>query len=177
MDMRPMLRGEVDRIVIDYAFSPRLPESVEPDGNARVHGEMTDSAGYMRLRLFAEVPFCGVCARCLEPVNDTFTAELERTVAAEGTLTEAQLEENVDEYAVILNGLLDLDELVGEEIFLTFPMRVLCSPDCPGLCPKCGKSLKEGACGCKTHEVDPRLAVLANYEWAKDEDDKSATKK
>lgn len=173
LDMRPMLRGEVDRIAIDFPFSPRLPEGVEPDGEARVSGEVTDSAGYMRLRLSAEVPFCGFCARCLDPVSDTFTVELERTVATEGTLTKEQLEENVDEYAVIQNGLLDLDELIGEEIFLTFPMRVLCSPDCPGLCPKCGKSLKSGACGCKTHEIDPRLAVLANYEWAKDEDGKS----
>ncbi len=176
MDMRPMLRGEVDRIAIDYTFLPRLPEGNEPDADARVTGEVTDSAGYMRLRLHAEVPFRGLCARCLDAVNDTFAVDLERTVAAEGTLSKRQLEENVDEYAVIQNGLLELDELVGEEIFLTFPMRVLCSPDCPGLCPKCGKPLKGGACGCQTHEVDPRLAILANYEWAKDEDDSQKTK-
>ncbi len=173
MDMRPMLRGEVRRIAIDYSFSPQLPEGVEPNGCTRVCGEVTDNAGYMRLTLCANVGYRGVCARCLETVEDTFTVELARTVAAEGTLTREQLEENVDEYAVVQNGLLDLDELVGEEIFLTFPMRVLCSPDCPGLCPKCGKPLKEGACGCNTREVDPRLAILANYEWAKDEDDKS----
>lgn len=171
--MRPMLRGETTRIAIDYAFSPRLPEGVTPAADARVTGEITDSAGYMRLTLGASVDFCGVCARCLAPVKDTFTVELERTVAAENTLSEQQLEENVDEYAVIRGGMLDLDELIGEEIFLTFPMRVLCSPDCPGLCPKCGKPLKDGPCGCQTREIDPRLAILANYEWAKDEGDES----
>ena len=173
MDMRPMLRGEVNRLAIDYSFLPRLPEGVEPDGDTRVCGEVTDNAGYMRLTLRATVGYRGTCARCLEAVKGTFPVELARTVAAEGTLTQAQLEENVDEYAVIQNGLLDLDELVGEEIFLTFPMRVLCSPDCPGLCPKCGKPLRLGDCGCQAREIDPRWAVLAKYEWAKDDSDKT----
>ena len=29
------------------------------------------------------------------------------------------------------------------------------------ICPKCGKNLNEGACGCDTREIDPRLAKLA----------------
>ena len=173
LDMRPMLRGEVSRLAIDYLFSPALPEGIEPSGAAHVTGEIVDQAGYMRLALCASVGYRGVCARCLEPVEDTFTVELARTVAAENTLTEAQLEENVDEYAVIQNGFLDLDELIGEEILLTFPMRVLCSPDCPGLCPRCGKPLRLGDCGCKKQEIDPRWAILADYDWAKDETDKT----
>ncbi len=173
LDMRSMLRGEVDRIGIDYSLSPRLPDGVEPAGDTHVTGEVTDSAGYMRLTLSAEVGYTGTCARCLEPVKDALTVELARTVVAEGTLTEKQLEENVDEYAVVRSGFLDLDELIGEEIFLTFPMRILCSPDCPGLCPKCGKPLKLGDCGCQKREIDPRWAVLAEQEWAQDETDKT----
>ena len=75
-------------------------------------------------------------------------------------ITEKQLEENVDEYAVITDGMLDLGALMREEILLNFPTRFLCAPDCPGLCPKCGKSLKDGKCGCPEHEPDPRLAIL-----------------
>ena len=168
-----MLRGEVDKIPIDYLFSARLPSDAEPLGDARVTGEVTDSAGYMRLTLSASVRYRGVCARCLDPVEDTFTVELERTVATEQTLTAEQIEENVDEYAVVQNGLLDLDELVGEELLLTFPMRVLCSPDCPGLCPKCGKPRRLGKCDCPDREIDPRWAVLAEHEWASDETDKA----
>ena len=66
----------------------------------------------------------------------------------------------MDEYAVIENGGLALDELVREELLLCFPTRFLCSPDCPGLCPKCGKPLRLGDCGCPKREPDPRLAVL-----------------
>ncbi len=166
-----MLRGEVDRIEIAYAMAPRLPDDVEPLGDADVRGEVTDSAGYMRLTLSASVRYRGVCARCLDPVEDSFSVTLERTVAAEDTLTEAQLEENVDEYAVVRDGMLDLDELIGEELLLTFPMRVLCAPDCPGLCPRCGKPLRLGDCGCPKREPDPRWAVLAEHEWGSDEPD------
>ena len=66
----------------------------------------------------------------------------------------------MDEYAVITDGMLDLGALMREEILLNFPTRFLCAPDCPGLCPKCGKSLKDGKCGCPEHEPDPRLAIL-----------------
>ncbi len=160
LDMRPMLRGEVDRIAIDYKLTPELPMGVTSDADAHVEGTVTDEAGYMRLSLTATVSYHTECARCLEPVDGDFSVSLERTVAAEGTLTEQQLEENVDEYAVIEDGKLDLDETIREELLLSFPMRVFCSEDCPGLCPKCGKPKRLGDCGCPTFEPDPRLAIL-----------------
>lgn len=33
---------------------------------------------------------------------------------------------------------LDLDTLLRENILLELPTRLLCSPDCKGLCPQCG---------------------------------------
>ena len=54
----------------------------------------------------------------------------------------------------------DLDEELREALILSFPMRILCDEDCPGLCPKCGKPKREGECGCPTREIDPRLAIL-----------------
>ena len=163
LDMRPMLRGEVDRIAIDYLLTPDSPDSAELQGDAHVVGEVTDEAGYMHLTLTATVSYRAECARCLEPVSGDFSVELERTVAAQGTLTEEQLEENVDEYAVIEDGKLDLDETIREELLLSFPMRFLCEESCQGLCPKCGKPRRLGDCGCSTFEPDPRLAVLKQW--------------
>ena len=170
LDMRPMLRGEVDHIHIDFLLTPDLPDGAEFDGDAHVVGDITDEAGYMRLNLSATVKYKAECARCLEPVSGEFAVQLERTVAAEGTLSEEQLEENVDEYAVIEGGKLDLDEEIREELLLSFPMRILCQEDCPGLCPKCGKPRREGDCGCPVREVDPRLAVLKQL-FDKNEED------
>jgi uncharacterized protein len=160
LDMRPMLRGEVSRLSVDYMLSPEAPDGVTFKGDAHVVGEITNEAGYMRLTLEATLDYEGECARCLSPVKDSFSMQFERTVADEGTLTDEQLEDNVDEYVIIQNGELDLDEELREALILSFPMRLLCEEDCPGLCPKCGKPRREGECGCPTREIDPRLAIL-----------------
>ncbi|MBR7099198.1 MAG: DUF177 domain-containing protein, partial [Clostridia bacterium] len=125
LDMRPMLRGETDKIAIDFFLTPEAVDGAEFENDAHVVGEVTDQAGYMHLVLSAAVPYCAECARCLEPIRDEFSMSLERTVATKENLSEKQLEENVDEYAVIEDGRLDLGELVREELLLTFPMRFL----------------------------------------------------
>ena len=51
--------------------------------------------------------------------------------------------------------------LMVPELIMDMEMAVVCTEDCKGLCPKCGKDLNEGECGCNRKEVDPRLACLA----------------
>jgi uncharacterized protein len=46
--------------------------------------------------------------------------------------------------------MIDLDPAIREEIILDYPMKPLCSPNCKGLCLKCGKNLNEGGCFCAT---------------------------
>ena len=60
---------------------------------------------------------------------------------------------------LVENMVLDLDELVIEDVFLSLPSRFLCKSDCKGLCNYCGHDLNESDCGCKK-PVDPRLAAL-----------------
>lgn len=43
---------------------------------------------------------------------------------------------------------IDLDEMVENNILLNLPLKKLCRPDCPGLCPVCGKDLSLGGCDC-----------------------------
>jgi len=114
----------------------------------------------MRLTLKAELPYVGECARCLDTVRGVFSLDFERTVVTDGMVSEEKLEESVDEYIVLDNGRLVLDDAVREELLIDFPRKLLCSEDCEGLCPKCGKPKKEGDCGCVTKEIDPRLEVL-----------------
>ena len=160
LNMGPMLRGEITRMDIAYELTPEPVLDVTFPENAKVSGVLTDDAGYMQLRLSASLPYRGQCARCLEPVEGVFVLDFERTVAAEGTISEEQLEENIDSYVMIREGKLDIDEPLREELLICFPMRLLCHEDCPGLCPKCGRPRKEGDCGCSDKEIDPRLAIL-----------------
>ena len=160
IDLNPMLRGEVNVINIDFVLTPEIIEDVTFESGARVFGKITNSAGYMRLTLKAELPYVGECARCLDTVRGVFSLDFERTVVTEGMVSEEKLEESVDEYIVIDDGKLILGDAVREELLIDFPRKLLCSEDCEGLCPKCGKPKKEGDCGCVTKEIDPRLEVL-----------------
>ena len=160
IDMRPLLKGDTDVISIDYTLKPDFEADVSFPSDVRVSGFVKAMAGYIRLSLTATLPFESICARCLVPVQDEVELVFERTVVAPGTVSDEILEEKFDEYAVLEGNMLDVDEALREELVLELPMRVLCSPDCPGLCPKCGKPLKSGACGCNTKETDPRWDVL-----------------
>jgi uncharacterized metal-binding protein YceD (DUF177 family) len=170
VDVAPLLKGEVKRINIDYMLTPEQIDGVRFE-DAHVTGVLTDNSGYMRLCLKAEVAYHGECARCLAPVDGVFSLDFERTVTVEGTIDEDKLEELADEYVVLGGHELDVDEPLCEELILGFPLRLLCSEDCEGLCPKCGRPKREGDCGCVTREIDPRLAVLQHF-FDEDEDEK-----
>ena len=163
LDVGPLLRGETESIKIDYMLTPEKLDGVTFNGDAHVLGTITDNAGYMRLTVSAELSYSSECARCLAPVDGVFSLDFERTVVSEGTLSDEQLEEHFDEYAILDGTMLDIDEPLTEEILLGFPSKILCSEDCPGLCPKCGKPKREGSCGCPEKEIDPRWAVLKTF--------------
>ena len=162
VDVAPLLRGEVKKIDIDYILLTEQIDGVSFE-DAHVVGVLTDNSGYMRLKLQATLFYHGECARCLAPVDGVFSLDFERTVTTEGTIDEERLEELEDEYVVLQGHELSVDDALLEELALSFPTRLLCSEDCEGLCPKCGKPKREGDCGCPTREIDPRLAVLAKF--------------
>ena len=78
-------------------------------------------------------------------------------------MTELQDVENEDENLFLLHGNdADLDEIVTTAFVLNMDPKMLCSPDCKGLCPTCGKDLNDGPCDCRP-EMDPRLAALQKF--------------
>lgn len=164
IDLSALLRGEVREVSVDYEIAlTEAPDGIEYTAPAHVYGSVTDSGGYIRLVSEADVPYRGECARCLEPIERTLTVSFERTLVPEGTASEKKLAELEDEedYLIIKRGVLDMDEALREAIFLEFPYRLLCSEDCPGLCPVCGKKLKKGeVCGCHKPATDPRWDKL-----------------
>lgn len=75
--------------------------------------------------------FILTCSRCLKE----FKKPLEKSIRL---FFELKGENTID----ISNG-------IREGILLDYPIKILCSKDCKGLCMKCGKDLNEGPCGCK----------------------------
>ena len=78
-----------------------------------------------------------------------------------------QDEEN-DEIILLENGAFDLGDLARTVFLLDLDTKILCSPDCKGLCPRCGADLNQGPCGCKK-DADPRWAALAKLLEQKDD--------
>ena len=168
LDLRPLLAG--DRLLtFDYELSldaerddpTSFLHGVSFPSPMKVKGQITNASGYMVMTLTLSLDFSASCARCLRPVCDTFTLDLEKTVATRDQLQDVD-EFRLTDYAIIEGGFLDMDEQLYEQLEMEFPIRFLCSDDCKGLCQRCGKNLNEGACDCKTKEIDPRLAPLAD---------------
>lgn len=103
----------------------------------------------------AELTQLMYCDRCLKEVPVQIALDFTRSVdAAEGTDSEESDSE-------LINGCqLNIESLVYNELLMNQPEKVLCKPDCKGICKKCGKDLNEGDCGCDTFVPDPRMAVL-----------------
>lgn len=57
---------------------------------------------------------------------------------------------------------LDLTEDIRQLITLSIPLKLLCSEDCKGLCPRCGANQNRVSCRCQNEEVDPRWQGLKN---------------
>ena len=180
LDLRPLLAG--DRLLsFDYEIS--LDDTSKDVGSflygvgfpspMKVVGDITNTAGYMRMSLTATVDYTAECARCLTPVSGQFTLDLEKTVAPRKLLDNLD-EDKLDDYAIIDDGFLDMDATLTEQLEMEFPLRFLCKEDCRGLCQRCGSNLNEGECGCKDDEIDPRLAPLKKIleQMKKDENKK-----
>ena len=166
LDLRPLLAG--DRLL---SFDYELLLDIDPEDSAsflygvsfpspmKVKGDITNTAGYMRMNLEMSVDYAAECARCLSKVNGTFSLDLEKTVAPRNLLIGLD-EDKLDDYAIIEDGFLDMDEQLRAQLEMEFPVRFLCRDDCKGLCQRCGKNLNEGKCDCVEKEIDPRMAPL-----------------
>ena len=166
LDLRPLLAG--DRLLkFDYELSldtadadtTTILSDVRFPSPLKVIGEITNTAGYMRLTLSMSVDYETMCARCLADIKGRFTHSLEKTVAPRDLLGELN-EYKLDDYAIIEDGFLDMDKHLIEELEVEFPLRFLCKEDCRGLCQRCGKNLNDGDCNCSSGEIDPRLLPL-----------------
>ena len=167
LDLRGLAAGDIRVLPVHFTLTPETDPNdrlsnlygVRFPSPVRVDGEITNAAGYMRMHLTVAADYIVPCARCLDDVCGTFSFTVERTVAPASMLVDVD-EEKLDDYIVIENGFIDIDDLLLELLELAFPTKFLCREDCPGLCPRCGKKLSEGMCNCSTREMDPRLEPL-----------------
>ena len=122
------------------------------DAPVSARGEVANTAGALWVRAGIDAAMECRCDRCGRGYHR------EKHVDVSVPLVEAEDSEEAE--AFCLEGEeLDIEDLLETCFILETESRSLCRPDCKGLCPKCGKDLNEGPCGCRD-DIDPRLAVL-----------------
>lgn len=150
---------------LDYSFAD-LGHGQSFASPVRIEGLAVNKAGILTLDYSAEFTLSLVCDRCLRGVERDFKESFSHTLS----LTEP----GEDSEAVYCpGGRLDLLELSVDDIFITLPRRVLCAPDCKGLCPVCGADLNTTDCGHGREtggqkSGDPRWAALRNLNFSDD---------
>jgi uncharacterized protein len=106
----------------------------------------------------AHASLAGECARCLEPLTDEISVELQELYVYED---HALPDEEDDEVSTLRDDLADLEPLLRDAVVLALPFQPLCEDDCPGLCVECGARLAADPDHTHGAAVDPRWAALA----------------
>jgi uncharacterized protein len=153
--------GEGRRLELDVRIEPLVLGSeryvAEP---ARVPVELSVSRmtgnGYA-LRLRFEAAVAGPCMRCLGYASPSVEVEAREVDRPGGG------EELASPY--VKDETLDLASWARDAFALAMPVKLLCRPDCAGLCPVCAADLNEA--GPEHHHEsapDPRWAKLRELE-------------
>ena len=98
------------------------------------------------------------CDRCLDAVPTEFRLEFVKNIDL--SVSDDEQEDDLDEKNYIDGYNLDVDKLLYNEILIGWPMKILCSEDCKGICNVCGQNLNKGSCDCEDTSLDPRMSVI-----------------
>ena len=134
---------------LQYGLSHPVSEPVLAAGTVR------NTAGVLVMTGRITTCLHGTCDRC----TGEFTRNVDMPIDVV-LVTELANEENEDDRVFPLKGdSADLEEIIRTVFVLNLDSRMLCKPDCKGLCFRCGKNLNDGPCDCQK-EPDPRFAAL-----------------
>jgi uncharacterized protein len=148
--------GEEHREALEVAVAPielggaryvAVPEQVPAELS------VTRASTGLVLGLRLSVRLHGPCMRCL---TDAVVDETLRLSEYQATSPES------DELATpyLQDDRLDLSAWARDALILALPDKILCRPDCAGLCPECGRDLNAEPHTHEEEEGDPRWAAL-----------------
>ena len=102
----------------------------------------------------ATAPLTGECGRCLEPVDETLTVDLQELYVY------ADSDDQDEDVSRMEGDLLDLESALRDAVVLALPLTPLCREDCAGLCVDCGERLDDLPADHTHSAPDPRWAAL-----------------
>jgi uncharacterized protein len=161
---------ELREIRFDEIFAPGeldfQDDEIQQGGPLHVEGTaelLPNTEGQVRVRGKFEVRLETECDRCLGraqfPLSSSFDLfyKLVSFIARE---EEVGLDEGEVELGFYQGGGMELEDILREQVLLLMPMQRVCSEDCKGICPSCGKNRNETPCDCKDEHAGARWAAL-----------------
>ncbi len=140
----------IDNNQYELIFSNQTFKTLPP---LSVRGYAVNYEGKIEVQAEISVKVEMLCSRCIENFVTDIDANANYFFVKEGFQTD-------EDQKIFKGDEIDLTEIVMNEITAELPMKPLCTTDCKGLCPICGKNNNEANCGCKAEEIDSRLQVL-----------------
>lgn len=107
-----------------------------------------------------------LCARCLEPVAEPVNTSFDllfRPVGIDGEQADRSITTSETEIGYYEGDGLLLEDVLREQILLALPTKTLCSEECKGLCPECGRNRNADPCNCASPQADPRWSSLQAF--------------
>lgn len=158
INLKKYFLGEDVSQRIDYSIDL---SDVEIDGfkpfisPVQITGDIRAFASSAELKVTVAYSFSMPCHRCLAETRKEISHSISHVLV--NKLNDA---EDFEDYIVVEDDKLDLDELIYSDVILLTPSKYVCREDCKGLCAQCGKNLNEGECACEKQQADPRLEAL-----------------
>ena len=104
-----------------------------------------------------------ICDRCLDIYNQEVKSDFNSFLIPapeDKEKVELELMEDDMEVVFIHDDQLNLHDIIKEQLYLSLPIKCLCSSNCLGLCAKCGCNLNTGSCKCLMGQGHPGFAIL-----------------
>src|SRR4029453_1057056 len=144
-------RGEREPLELGGQRYVPIPESPEAALT------LTRLSSGLMLELEFDVRLVGPCVRCLGDAGLDVTVNDRQYQAT----TPDGREELRAPY--LKDARLDLSAWARDAVALALPDKILCRPDCAGLCPVCGRDLNAEPHTHEEAEPDPRWVALADF--------------
>ena len=128
---------------------------------------LKNSGGEVRVQGRYTVELTAPCDRCLVDSRFPLDAGFDLFYQPASTIArdeEIEIDEGEAQIGFYDHGGLELEDILREQILLALPMQRVCSEDCKGICPVCGKNRNQSACQCSVSTHDDRWGALRKLE-------------
>ena len=143
----------------EFDFSDMVFGSCRPvAAPVKASGAVINTAGVLQLEGAIEAQIHGVCDRCTKEFDRTINIPVHAVLE-----TDPDSLDSDDLWTFPVEGdSVDLEEIIRTAFVLEMDSKLLCHPECKGICFRCGTDLNLAECKCKP-ELDPRFAALRQW--------------